>query len=667
MPLMSSLCELSGSGPIALDIETTGLDPYQDELVVISLATSEERVVIDVRGIPRDEVSRWLRERVYPRGILVHNALFDLVFLDVALSCGYPSWYWDTKLVECILTSGLESDGSLASLSRRYLGLELDKSLQTSFDGGALSEDQIAYAELDAAVLHPIAQAQRRAVERLDLQRIVALEHRAGYAFFAMQRNGIGVDSAILREKRLEWEKERDAIGSLLSEELTKYVYSLRLRKHEEQMARLAEWELQLEEYVARWMRLWEAAQYDVEAREEIEAEWVGLALGKSVITREEFESWWSGTKGRNRFEKRVGQRFRQFWPRPSAPKIELDAAINLASPQQLSAALADLFREHGLAVPQDTRSNTLRALMGQHEETDRVIKMLLSWRSYEKLVQFADQIMEAMRDGRIYPDWQQIGAATGRASCRNPNLMAQPKKAGFRRIFVAKRDHVLLSCDYSQIELRIAAALSRDPEMVAAFREGRDLHRFTASRVFGVPEERVTEQQRKVGKQLNFGILYGMGPQRLVAELAAQGIRMQLEEARRAIDSWRETYRAAWDYLEAVREQAVREGYSETALGRKRFYAGEDEASVRRQAGNHPIQGTAADIMKLAMTRLVQFNPVIQVHDEIVLEVPSSRIDEVREKVLSTMIEAAHRVLGDVVPIEADAEYGVAWADGGE
>jgi DNA polymerase I-like protein with 3'-5' exonuclease and polymerase domains len=440
--------------------------------------------------------------------------------------------------VERILTSGLESDVSLAALSKRYLGLELDKSLQTSFDGGALSEEQIAYAELDAAVLHPIAQAQRRAVERLDLQRVVALEHRAGYAFFAMQKNGIGVDSAILREKRVEWERERDAIGSLLSEDLTKYVYTLRLRKHEEQLARLAEWELQLEEYVAHWMQRWEAAVSDIEAREEIEAEWVGLALGKSVITREEFESWWAGHKGRNRFEKRVAQRFRQFWPRPSAPKVELDAAINLASPQQLSAALADLFREHGLAVPQDTRSNTLRALMGQHEETDRIIKMLLSWRSYEKLVQFAEQLEGSIRDGRVYPDWQQIGAATGRASCRNPNLMAQPKKAGFRRIFVAKRDHVLLSCDYSQIELRIAAALSRDPEMVAAFRERRDLHRFTASRVFGVPEESVTEQQRKVGKQLNFGILYGMGPQRLVAELAAQGIRMPLEQARQAIDS---------------------------------------------------------------------------------------------------------------------------------
>jgi hypothetical protein len=127
-------------------------------------------------------------------------------------------------------------------------------------------------------------------------------------------------------------------------------------------------------------MQRWEAAVSDIEAREEIEAEWVGLALGKSVITREEFESWWNGRKGCNRFERRVAQRFRQFWPRPSAPKVELDAAINLASPQQLSAALADLFREHGLAVPQDTRSNTLRALMGQHEETDRIIKMLLSW-----------------------------------------------------------------------------------------------------------------------------------------------------------------------------------------------------------------------------------------------------------------------------------------------
>jgi len=660
----SALPDLTGSGPVALDIETTGLDPRRDQVVVIALATGEERLVVEVRHHQRESVARWLREVVYPRGVLVHNAIFDLVFLDTVYGCGYPAWYWDTKLVEQILTSGLEADVSLAALSKRYLGLELDKSLQTSFTGGDLTEEQRLYAELDASVLLPIHRAQRRAVERHGLQRVVALEHRAGYAFFVMRQRGIGVDMHALRRKREEWERERDIVGRTLADQLTKYVYQLRVRKHEEHLARLAYWEQALEDAVNQALSRWERARVDENERAALAAEWVGLSLGKSVVSEDEVRGWWEHPKGRSRFEKRVAQRFRQEHPRPTVPRLELEAAINLASPQQLSAALSSLFAEYGLPAPPDTRSTTLRGLMGQRDELDEVIKMLLNWRAYEKLVQFADQLQESAQDGRVYPDWQQIGAATGRASCRNPNLMAQPKRAGFRQIFVAAPGHVLLSCDYSQIELRIAAALSHDPAMVAAFQEGRDLHRFTASRVFGVSEDDVTESQRKVGKQLNFGILYGMGPQRLVAELAAQGVRVSSEEARRALESWRETYRVAWEFLESVRETAVREGYSETALGRKRFYSSsEDEASIRRQAGNHPIQGTAADCMKLAMTQLVSLAPVIQVHDEIVLEVPESQVDAVRERVIRVMVDAARRVLGDVVPIEADADYGVSWS----
>lgn len=655
----SELPQLEAEGPVGLDTETTGLSPRQHQVVVVSIATRDTVTVVDVRSHDAQRVKTWLQTVVFPRGVVVHNGIFDLVFLDVVYGCGYPDWFWDTKLVEQLLQA---EDATLAGAAKRYLGLTLDKQWQTSFDGSDLSQEQVAYAGLDAAVLLPIMERQRVLVDRYQLRRVVTLEHLAARGFFALQRNGIGVDLDIVAELRGTWEAERGAVATVLEDALTKRVYQLRVAKQEAALAKLAEWEERLEEYLAEQSRFWDAAQADPVLRSRGAQEWVGLQLGKRPVSEDEYASWFATPAGRDKFLKRCGQRFRQEHPRPPVPKVNLDAVINLGSPEQLGAALADLFAERGLDPLPDTQSRTLKAALGLDSVTDDVIRGILRWRELEKLVQFAEQILEHTEEGRIYPDWQQIGAATGRASCRNPNLMAQPKKAGFRRAFAAKPGHVLLSCDYSQIELRIAAALSGDREMQRAFREGRDLHALTASRIFGVPEEAVTEQQRKVAKQVNFGTLYGMGPRRLVTELAAQGIRISLEEARRALDTWRETYQQAAAFLADCGEQALRCGYAVTATGRRRWFREEDEAAIRRQAGNHPIQGTAADCMKLAMARLWHLAPVAQVHDELVLEVPAAAAEEIAARVQEEMVCAASEILGDQVPILVDAAWGHSW-----
>jgi DNA polymerase I-like protein with 3'-5' exonuclease and polymerase domains len=662
-------------GPVALDIETTGLRPGEDEVVVISVASPDQAWVVDCRGWSRDLVAEWLGRLFAQHPILVHNGIFDIVFLQVAYGVAAPpvGQLWDTKLVEAILQGGA-AEASLQELAQEYLGLALDKSWQTSFaHGGDLSEDQVRYAAYDALALHGIqAGQQRRLRDHGHLGWVVALEHRAAPAFWEMQRRGVAVDLAALEGEARRWRADCDLIRVQLEGRLTRRVISLREGKVAQSEEELARWNQELEAEVARCEEEWHRRRGDPAWVAALESAWIGYQVSeKTVVTREEIQRWLDPDKGLRRYLERVRQRFRREHPRPKVPRIDVWAPINLLSSQQLLEALNRELEEAGLPSIETTESKVLRSLLGRCEDLDReVLRPLLRYKELEKLLDFVEQIREHTRGGVLYPDWQQIGAATGRASCRSPNLMAQPKSAGFRRAFVARDGHVLITADYSQIELRIMAALSQDPEMVRAFVEGQDLHRLTASRIFRVPEDKVTDRQRKIGKQVNFGTLYGMGARRLVAELAAQGIRISLEEAQQALDGWRRTYRRAAQWIRERGEEAVRQGYVETALGRIRSFPSPrdvtEAAAIARRGGNLPIQGTAADIMKLAMSELVGLGMVLQVHDELVLEVPEAEAEELAVVIEETMRRCAEEVL-DGFPVEVDVTVGQSWAEAAE
>jgi DNA polymerase I-like protein with 3'-5' exonuclease and polymerase domains len=662
-------------GVLALDIETTGLRPGVDEVVVISVASPEEAWVVDCRGLAPERVADWLCKLFAEHPIVVHNGIFDMVFLQVAYGVPLPpvGRWWDTKLVEVILR-GDAGDVSLEEMAAEHLGLALDKSWQTSFSAsGDLSEEQVRYAAYDALVLHGIRQAQeQRLRDRESLFRVVALEHRAAPAFWEMQRRGVGVDLSVLEEEAARWRSEAESIRLRLESRLTKRVIALREGKVARSEEDLQRWNEELEAEVARCEEEWRLHRDDPAWIAAWKRAWLGYQVTeKTVVTEEEIQRWLDPEKGLKRYLERVRQRFRREHPRPKVPRIDVWAPINLLSSQQLLEALNGELRDWGLSEVATTESKVLRSLLGAREELDRdVLRPLLRYKELEKLLDFVEQISLHTRDGVLYPDWQQIGAATGRASCRNPNLMAQPKSAGFRRAFVARDGHVLVTADYSQIELRIMAALSDDPEMTRAFVEGQDLHRLTASRIFRVPEDAVSERQRKIGKQVNFGTLYGMGARRLVAELAAQGIRISLEEAQQALESWRRTYQRAGEWIRERGLEAVREGAVETALGRIRTFASPrdptEAAAIARRGGNLPIQGTAADIMKLAMSELVGMGMVLQVHDELVLEVPEGESEEAAAIIRETMQRCAEEAL-DGFPVEVDVTVGRSWAEAAE
>ncbi len=275
---------------------------------------------------------------------------------------------------------------------------------------------------------------------------------------------------------------------------------------------------------------------------------------------------------------------------------------------------------------------------------------------------------------GLIHTSYNQAVAATGRLSSSDPNLQNIPVRTELgreiRRAFVPRAaDNLFLSADYSQVELRLLAHLADDPGLLAAFAEGADVHRRTAALIAGVPEAEVTPAMRSAAKAINFGVIYGMG-----ARALARQIDVKVNEAATFIETYFATYPGVRRFIDQTREQARRDGFVTTLLGRRRLLPdiASDNNRIRsfqeRVAVNTPIQGTAADLVKLAMLRIqadldrrgLQAMLLLQVHDELVLELPAAELDEVSQVVRAGMEGA----LELKVPLVVDLHTGRNWAE---
>jgi len=355
--------------------------------------------------------------------------------------------------------------------------------------------------------------------------------------------------------------------------------------------------------------------------------------------------------------------------------------SFNLNSPQQLSDVL---FGKLGLPTTglrknasghYSTAADVLESLRGHHPVVDR----LLDYRQLGKLlntyVLALPQLVHPLT-GRLHTRYDQTGAETGRISSNNPNLQNIPVRTELgrqiRKAFVAPPGYYLLSVDYSQVELRILAHIAEDEAMLANFAAGLDIHAATAAQVYGIPITQVTAEQRSVAKMMNFATSYGVSPYGLASRTG-----LSLDEARRFMKTYFETYPGVRRYLDRTIAQAKERGYVETLLGRRRYFpvlqttatsSQQARAAAERAAVNHPIQGTAADILKIALIRVhrrlreggYRARMILQVHDEIVLEVPAEELDAVVPLVVTTM-ESAYELRA---PLKAEPEYGPNWAD---
>jgi DNA polymerase I len=355
---------------------------------------------------------------------------------------------------------------------------------------------------------------------------------------------------------------------------------------------------------------------------------------------------------------------------------------FNLNSTQQLSKALFEVLQipTQGLRKTASghysTAADVLEGLMEQ--DKTGVITMIMQYRELEKLRSTYLDALPTMvhpETGRIHTSYNQTGAVTGRISSSNPNLQNIPIRTDIgRRVrdaFIAAPGHKLVAADYSQVELRILAHVAGDEHLIQAFREGQDIHASTAATVSGIPIEQVTRQQRSFAKSVNFGLMYGMSSFRL-----ARDAKIPLAEAESFINAYFERFSGVRKYLDDALNTAKEQGYLETLLGRRRYFptlqsqsaSRQDVARAEREAINMPIQGTAADIIKIAMVRLhntlrehgLRSRMILQVHDELVLEAPDEEVEEVSVLVRKVM-ENAYTMN---IPLQVDVNVGAHWGD---
>lgn len=353
------------------------------------------------------------------------------------------------------------------------------------------------------------------------------------------------------------------------------------------------------------------------------------------------------------------------------------DETFNIGSPMQLSHVLFDVMGlpTKGLKKTKrgyySTNAKVLSDLARDHE----IVRLILDWREKSKIKStYLDTLGPLRRgDGRVHTTYNQTITATGRLSSSDPNLQNIPTRSELGRTvktaFSAREGSVFLAVDYSQIELRLLAHLSGDEHLVRAFNEGEDFHAETAARVFGVPVSEVTPDLRSRAKAVNFGIVYGQQAYGL-----SQSLHISMAEARDMIDRYYEAYPGVRTFLDNVVARAKQTGYAETMYGRRRHIPELKAKNPQlrgfgeRTAMNHPMQGTAADIIKIAMARVSRrleeegfaAHMILQVHDELDFECP---IDEVER--LTTMVRDVMEHVVDLrVPLIAEASTGITWAD---
>jgi DNA polymerase-1 len=353
---------------------------------------------------------------------------------------------------------------------------------------------------------------------------------------------------------------------------------------------------------------------------------------------------------------------------------------FNISSPQQLKEVLFEKLKLSPLGLGKtktgiSTAADELEKLRGQHP----IIELVEEYRELTKLLSTYIDALPALVEpstGRVHTEFNQTVTATGRLSSSNPNLQNIPVRTELgqeiRQAFIPERGSKIISADYSQIELRVIACLSGDKNMIEVFKRGEDIHKATAAKIYNVPLEKVTKEMRFAAKEVNFGVLYGMGAWGLASRK-----KISRKEAKDFIEKYFQTFARVKKYIEEMKEKARADGYVETIFGRRRYLpeinsgVQQIRSSAERMAINMPIQGTAADLMKIAMIEVRRaltetavngqgIKMLLQVHDELVFEAPNDAVNKIA-KIIDEKMEKIHKLC---VPIKVETEAGKNWQE---
>jgi DNA polymerase-1 len=395
------------------------------------------------------------------------------------------------------------------------------------------------------------------------------------------------------------------------------------------------------------------------------------------VLTDMEFEGIRIDEKFLNEYSKQLEQEAKEAEERVYE---QAGVRFNLASPKQLGEVLFEKLQ----LDPKAKKTKTGQYATGEDvllklASQNKIVDDILSFREFTKLKNtYVDALPELVnpKTGRVHTSYAQAVAVTGRLSSNNPNLQNIPirtdKGKEIRKAFIPRDEHhVLVSADYSQIELRIVAAISADENMCSAFKTGKDIHTATAAKVFNVEESAVTKEMRYKAKSVNFGIIYGQGAFGL-----AENLGISRTEAKEIIDNYKKQFPNIQQYMDNTILFAKEHGYVETLMGRKRWLKDINSANftvrgfAERNAINSPIQGTAADMIKLAMIQIqkefskhkFKSKMLLQVHDELVFDVRKDELEAVKPVIIQCMQHAL--ALPNDVPTDAEIGSGLNWLE---
>lgn len=675
---------------VALDIETDGgqyddgPNLHRDNIVSIAIFCDtfpQQFWFRDVRKRPAKEVQELLTDLFTNQNITIigHNLQFDLSFIKEKWGIDYPPGdrLWDTMLAEQLLTAGRdEFQVNLGDTVERHFGVILDKSLQTSFTmDSEITQEQIDYIRGDVEWLPQLAISQAKKLSEHGMNQVWEVERYALPVFTEMVRVGMMIDLDRLNPLLDAARAKHTALRDLLQAELTPLLEWPRM-----------EAERAMEEALAHWMH--ERDEFNKES----ETSWLwwmsAFEHGADPLSEWQENQPWMDTKtnkkdgkpeGMRRYVKAKEKEWRENNPRPPKPKRDTDL-INLNSGPQMIEA----FSRIGLTLPNFQADTLTRLLPDATPEQEYLLTSLVEYKAVQKLLSaFGDRLIALVgSDQRVRGNFRQIGTGTGRPTCTDPNMLQMPKDKKFRSCFIASPGYVLIVADYSQMELRIMAQLSKDKTMMESFRRGLDLHSYTGSLMFNKPIEECGSgtKERTVAKTINFGTLYQMGPGKLRETLAVEAIEMTFSEAKAAINRWKSTYKGAAKMIQQLGFEACTLGYTSTPFGRKRFFntdfrdseGNEDTGqkfAVMREGANHPIQGTNADITKLAMHMIQEIvsphggRVLLNIYDETVTEVPEHLGTWAESVVQLCMRTAAETVLTDV-PAVVESIISRSWSE---
>lgn len=654
---------------IALDTETTGLNCRENKIITIQFGTVEQAYILDCRAFYNIDKTKQLTWKIKIKElinsfhqIIGHNIGFDFIMLYHHFDVKMENII-DTMLQELIIHGegmsssekaglgvGMEDTGLRygLSVSKEKQKWWIDLDLREEWDK-PLPDNQLAYCYQDVKVPLLLHEKQKLILEEKELNNAAVLENACIAPIAIMQYDGCYVDvnkwGKVVEAKK----QKREELNNLLTEKLSPYVVSDNDTKYQNTLKGLQVWENTLK-------------QIENKLKEVYESNLTGM-------------TW-------HAFKTQHVKKFKEMYPKPKLPKkVE---AINLNSHKQLKQAL------NALGIPV---TSTDREHLEEYKHENDIVKTLLEWKKIDKLINsFGETFLNKVdSDGRIHPQYHQIGANTGRMSCSNPNWQQIPshedEKAGdtVRSCIVAEKDNCILTADFSNIELRILAEMSQDEIMLSLFESGVDLHSSTANMMFNLnaSEDEIKGNKEKgikalelspglsyrsAAKTINFGLMYGMSPVSLAKQL-----KISEDLANSLFKAYFKTYPQVKTWLDKTANRAIKDGYSLTILGRKRFYDtslrkskilgipfNQMISSYKRQAKNAPIQGTSADITKHALVILYNNLPsyvkiVACVHDEIVLECPKEKANEASEVLSNAMYQACkfHLKTVKVPPIE--------------